>query len=97
MTKSLRTCCAASRFSNSKIRDLVKGEPTFSRAMLQKRVASPFLSDESPILYTAAYHRQQAAEKALKTFLHLHDIPFQKTHLLLPLVGPCIEINSDFE
>ena len=45
----------------------------------------------------AAYHCQQAAEKALKAFLSLHDIPFQRTHLLSPLVLQCMQRDPEFE
>jgi HEPN domain-containing protein len=33
-----------------------------------------------PYLDVAAYHCQQAAEKAVKAFLVFHDQPFEKTH-----------------
>ncbi len=69
----------------------------FFKAQHDLRSARRLFSDDPPILDTAAYHCQQAAEKALKAFLTLHDIPFQKTHLLLPLVGHCIEVDPDFE
>lgn len=45
------------------------------------RSASRLFTDEPPILDTAAYHCQQAAEKALKAFLVLHDVQFSKIHL----------------
>jgi HEPN domain-containing protein len=47
-------------------------------------------------LDTAAYHCQQAAEKALKAFLALHEVQFSKIHLLLPLVEQSIDVDPDF-
>ena len=60
------------------------------------RSARRLFSDEPPILDTAAYHCQQAAEKALKAFLVLHEVQFSKIHLLLPLVEQCIDVDPDF-
>lgn len=61
------------------------------------RSARRLYSDRPPLLDTAAYHCQQAAEKALKAFLSRHDIPFQKTHLLPPLVSQCMQRDPAFE
>jgi HEPN domain-containing protein len=60
------------------------------------RSARRLFTDEPPILDTAAYHCQQAAEKALKAFLVLHEIQFSKIHLLLPLVEQCVDVDPDF-
>lgn len=60
------------------------------------RSAKRLFSDTPPLLDTAAYHCQQAAEKALKAFLAMHDIPFQKTHLLAPLVLQCMQPDPGF-
>jgi HEPN domain-containing protein len=60
------------------------------------RSARRLFSDEPPILDTAAYHCQQAAEKALKAFLVLVEVQFSKIHLLLPLVEQCIDVDPDF-
>jgi HEPN domain-containing protein len=60
------------------------------------RSARRLLGDTPPLLDTAAYHCQQTAEKALKAFLTLHDIPFPKTHLLLPLVERCTKAAPGF-
>lgn len=60
------------------------------------RSARRLFTDEPPILDTAAYHCQQAAEKALKAFLVLHDIQFSKIHLLLPLVEQCVDLDPTF-
>ena len=44
----------------------------------------------------AAFHCQQAVEKALKGFLSLHDRPFRRTHNLAELLQQCLEIDSAF-
>jgi HEPN domain-containing protein len=60
------------------------------------RSVRQLLVAEPPLLDTAAYHCQQAAEKALKAFLVLHDSPFSKTHLLTLLVEQCKDIDPCF-
>ena len=54
-------------------------------------------ADTPPLLDTVAYHCQQASEKALKTYLALHEIPFRKTHLLVPLLVECTALDPGFE
>jgi HEPN domain-containing protein len=50
-----------------------------------------------PILgEAAAFHAQQAAEKALKGFLAAHDRRFSRTHDLLELFTLCESIDSQF-
>lgn len=51
---------------------------------------------EPPKRRSAVYHAQQAAEKALKAYLTLHDQPFDLTHHLLPLLDLCVVLDSDF-
>jgi HEPN domain-containing protein len=51
---------------------------------------------EEPLLDTAAYHCQQAAEKALKGFLVYHDCRFQKTHDLALLLVEVNHFTQDF-
>ena len=48
--------------------------------------ARAVLAAEPPVLEDALFHSQQAVEKALKTFLAWHDIPFGKTHDLRKLL-----------
>jgi HEPN domain-containing protein len=60
------------------------------------RSARRLYSDTPPLLDTAAYHCQQTAEKALKAFLTLHDVPFRKTHLLIPLLTDCEQVDPTF-
>ncbi len=42
-----------------------------------------------PLLGDAAFHCQQAAEKALKAYLTWHDTPFRRTHDLAELGQRC--------
>jgi HEPN domain-containing protein len=51
---------------------------------------------ELPLLDTAAYHCQQAAEKAIKAFLLYYDVRFEKTHDIEVLVSQSQSIYSDF-
>ena len=44
----------------------------------------------------AAFHSQQAAEKALKAFLAWHDVPFRRTHNLVELLEQCEAVDSAF-
>jgi HEPN domain-containing protein len=49
--------------------------------------AKRLLAGDPPYRDTAAYHCQQAAEKALKCFLTVTGTPFPKTHDLTALVA----------
>jgi len=51
---------------------------------------------EPPLLDTAVYHCQQAAEKALKAWLTWQDVPFMKVHDLTALVSHCTKMDEDF-
>ncbi|NJN88050.1 MAG: HEPN domain-containing protein [Leptolyngbyaceae cyanobacterium SL_7_1] len=44
----------------------------------------------------AAYHCQQAVEKAIKGYLTYHDVLFQKTHDLNRLLALCSSQNEEF-
>jgi HEPN domain-containing protein len=50
----------------------------------------------SPLLDTAAYHCQQAAEKAIKGYLLFHDVRFEKSHDIELLVGQASAIDRSF-
>jgi len=50
----------------------------------------------APLLDTAAYHCQQAAEKAIKGFLVYHDVRFEKTHDLDVLICQSAKIAENF-
>jgi len=49
-----------------------------------------------PLLDTAAYHCQQAAEKAVKGFLLYHDVRFEKSHDIELLVSQAMDVNERF-
>ncbi len=51
---------------------------------------------EKRLLDIAAYHCQQAAEKALKAYLTAKDCVFPKTHILETLLASCIPFHSSF-
>src|SRR4030095_2672911 len=55
------------------------------RAALDVRAAEVDLATIPALLGGAAFHCQQAAEKALKSFLTWHDVPFRRTHDLAAL------------
>ena len=67
-----------------------------TKACNDLRSARRLYSDAPPLLDTAAYHCQQAAEKALKAYLALHDVTFRKTHLLVPLLVDCEQLDPAF-
>jgi HEPN domain-containing protein len=67
-----------------------------TKACHDLRSARRLYSDTPPLLDTAAYHCQQAAEKALKAYLALQDVPFRKTHLLVPLLADCEQLDPAF-
>jgi len=60
------------------------------------RSAKVLFGVEPPLLDTAVYHCQQAAEKALKAYLTFKDIPFQKVHVLSVLVEQCMGKDSSY-
>ncbi len=51
---------------------------------------------EPPFYDIAVYHCQQAAEKAVKSFLVHHGKPYEKTHDIEVLVDLACEIDSTF-
>jgi HEPN domain-containing protein len=46
-----------------------------------------------PLLETAVFHCQQAAEKAFKAFLVWHDVPFRRTHSLEEIGEQCLQVD----
>ena len=48
------------------------------------------------LLDTAAYHCQQAAEKALKGYLLYNDVRFEKSHDIELLISQAMEIDPAF-
>jgi len=59
------------------------------------RAAHVVLSASPPLLWDAMFHCQQAAEKALKSFLTWRDLPFTKTHDLVELGRGCVEVEPE--
>ena len=53
--------------------------------------------DPDPLLDTAIYHCQQAAEKAVKGFLACHDQTVVKTHDVRFLVNQALAFEPSFE
>jgi HEPN domain-containing protein len=51
------------------------------------------LTANPPFTGDAVFHAQQAAEKALKSFLVWHDIPFRRTHDLAELGLACSQLD----
>jgi HEPN domain-containing protein len=67
------------------------------RAAMDDLGAAGKLIDGMPAFPGAAlYHCQQCAEKALKAFLLLNDVEFEKTHNLSVLIELCADINIGF-
>ena len=51
---------------------------------------------EQPLLDTAIYHCQQAAEKTVKGWLQLQDEPFPRTHDIEELVNHAAKVDVGF-
>jgi HEPN domain-containing protein len=65
-----------------------------ARAELDLRAADLELgTPEAGLWGDVAFHAQQAAEKALKAFLALHDEPFRKTHSIEEIGRACTAID----
>lgn len=60
------------------------------------RTAIMAAGTENELWDIAAFHSQQAAEKALKAFLACHDVPFRRTHNLVELLEECEGIDTSF-
>ena len=68
-----------------------------ARARADLRGAEIDLAASPPLLGDAAFHCQQAVEKALKAFLTWHDRPFRKTHDLVELGAECVVMDATIE
>ena len=66
------------------------------RAELDIQLADRALRVPPALPGGAAYHAQQAAEKALKAFLAAHDEPFPLTHNLNLLLRVCESVDAGF-
>jgi HEPN domain-containing protein len=67
------------------------------RARQDLRAAEVDLDAGPPLLGDAAFHTQQAVEKALKAFLTRHDHPFRSTHDLGELALACLQHDPSLE
>ena len=76
---------------------IAEARPWFTKAAHDLRAAEVLLAAAPPLLGEAAYHCQQAAEKALKGYLSWHDIPFGKTHDLAAIGGLCVIRDTTLE
>ncbi len=52
---------------------------------------------ETPIPDTACFHCQQCAEKYLKAYLQEHEIEFERSHELMPLLLLCSSLDAEFK
>ena len=66
----------------------------FTKAVNDLRAAEALLGASPPLFDEAAFHCQQAEEKALKGFLTWHGRPFRKTHNLEEIGEQCLAIDS---
>lgn len=66
------------------------------KAENDRRSARALAALDDPLLDTAAFHCQQAVEKAFKAFLTYHGRIFEKTHLLGILCDLCAAIDANF-
>ena|SRR5579884_1085194 len=64
------------------------------RARADLRAADIDIAATPPLLADAAFHCQQAAEKALKAFLTWQDVAFRRTHDLSEIGKQCSEIDA---
>jgi HEPN domain-containing protein len=68
-----------------------------ARAEQDIRAAEVDLAAVPPLLADAAFHCQQAVEKALKAFLTRHDHVFPKTHDIGELSLVCVQYEPSLE
>ena len=72
-------------------------EAWLARATQDLRAAQVDLEAEPPLGADAAFHCQQAVEKALKALLTHHDHPFRKTHDIGELAFACLAHDPSLE
>lgn len=68
-----------------------------TRASHDLQAARTLSAGKEPLLDTAIYHCQQAAEKAVKGWLQSQDNPFPKTHDIEDLVAQAAKVHGDFK
>jgi HEPN domain-containing protein len=66
------------------------------KALHDLATARKAASEPDPYLDTAIYHCQQAAEKAVKGFLALHDEPPPRTHDIELLLSLAVPLEAGF-
>ena len=66
------------------------------KAASDLKSSKKLLKDDDDTLDTAAYHTQQAAEKALKAYLLSRACEIPKTHDLERLLKNCILLDPSF-
>ena len=67
------------------------------KAALDLRGAEIDPAATPPLTGDAAFHCQQAAEKALKALLAWHDVAFRKTHDLAEIGQQCVTLDATLE
>ena len=72
-------------------------EAWVQRARSDLRAAEVILAADPPLTGDAAFHCQQAVEKALKAFLTHHDHVFRKTHDIGELGVACLAFEPSLE
>ncbi len=70
---------------------IAKAESDFSAARLMLEYGEESIAD------AVCFHCQQCAEKYLKAHLQEHEIEFERTHDLSPLLELCVALDKDFE
>jgi HEPN domain-containing protein len=69
----------------------------FRRARYDLGAGEADLAHDPPLTGDAAFHAQQAVEKAMKGFLTWHSRPFRKTHNLTEIGQQCTEVHQTLE
>jgi HEPN domain-containing protein len=75
---------------------LAEAREWLARAEQDVQATRVVLAAPTPLPAIAAYHSQQAGEKALKAFLAAHNVAFRPTHNVNELLAQCITIDPDF-
>ena|SRR3989442_1790130 len=73
---------------------LAEARDWIERAVEDLSAAGLLLRSTPPHLGVAVYHAQQAAEKALKAFLVVHNVSFRLTHNLEELLPQCEAVDA---
>jgi len=68
-----------------------------ARAEHDLRVAEFLLTMPDPPPESIGFHAQQCAEKALKAFLTLRQVRFERRHDLSYLIDLCVSLDPSFE